>query len=172
MFVNIRKYVLYHSPSGGVGGLISHAMPKRVERMDIFHNQTSSATAKVFLFSFVESSQSACGKYFKSKNCSAIITLLFYLWIPVDYSNIDVLKTGISINKTHRFLSFLALFFFLFNLSFPPRFTYCLIFLLITINWPEQDSKSVQELNKDKVPDLWTKGTQALSPCQSKLCCC
>ena len=79
MFVNIRKYVLYHSPSGGVGGLISHAMPKRVERMDTFHNRTCSAMVKVFLFSFVESNRSACGKYFKRKNCSLIITLSFYL---------------------------------------------------------------------------------------------
>ena len=28
------------------------------------------------------------------------------------------------------------------------------LIFLITINWLEQDSKSVQELNKDKVPDL------------------
>ena len=145
-------------------------MPKCVERMDIFHNRTYSAMVKVFLFSFVESNRSACGKYFKSKNCSAIITLLFYLWIPVDYSNIDVLKTGILINKTHRFLSFLALFFFLFNLSFPPRFTFRSYFF--NHNQLTGTRFKICSGTKDKVPDLWSKGTQALSPCQSKLCCC
>ena len=79
MFVNIRKYVLYHSPSGGVGGLISHAMPKRVERMDIFHNQTSSATAKVFLFSFIRIQSVSVWKIFQKQEllCDNNITVLF-----------------------------------------------------------------------------------------------